>query len=65
MLDLDADVPEKVAPVLREAAQKFNESAAELQAAWQDALAGTVWTAIAKILEGAADKVDSAVKRLV
>ena len=57
-LDLDVDVPEKVAPVLRAAAQRFRESTSELQSAWQDPQAGKIWTALAVVLDRAADSVD-------
>jgi len=39
-LDLDVDCPEKVAPVPRSAADKFQGDALELNACWQDKSAG-------------------------
>lgn len=60
-LDLDVDCPEKVARVLRAAAEKFFEAHSELQSAWQDKSAGAAWAKIARILERAAascEKVD-------
>lgn len=57
-IDLDVEAPDQVANVLRQAAQEYYESAGELEAAWQDKYAGKPWTAIAKILEAAADKID-------
>lgn len=60
-LDLDVDSPEKVARILRDAAESYYESASELESAWQDSGAGRPWEKIAKILEAAADRVDKAV----
>lgn len=59
-LTLDVAAPDQVAPVLRRAADKFSESAAELEAAWQDKNAGKPWHKIARILEQTADKIDKA-----
>jgi hypothetical protein len=61
-LDLDVDAPDKVAPVLRRAAEKFYESASELEAAWQDKAAGRPWIKIAQILERAANSIDKALQ---
>jgi hypothetical protein len=55
-LNLDVDAPDKVAAVLRQAADAYNESRAELQSAWQEKMAGWEWAVIAKILDQAADK---------
>ena len=60
-LDLDVDAPEKVADVLRDAAQAYGESASELESAWQDEGAGEPWEKIAKILDDAAAKIDRVV----
>jgi len=57
-LDLDVDSPDKVAPVLRRAAEAFYEAHGELSAAWQDEHAGREWSKIAGILEQAADKIE-------
>ena len=57
-LDLDVDAPDKIAAILRAAAQSYHESASELQSAWQDRHAGAPWSKIARILERAADQVD-------
>lgn len=62
-LDLDVDTPEKVANVLRRAADKFRESESELQSAWQDKFAGRVWRDIAKALDSAAIKVEMAINK--
>ena len=58
-LDLDVDAPEKVANVLRRAADKYWESESELQSMWQDPRAGRIWREFAKILERAADQCDA------
>jgi acyl-CoA reductase-like NAD-dependent aldehyde dehydrogenase len=58
--DLDLDAPEKVAGVLRAAAEQYRESASELAVAWQDKNAGKVWARLARILERAADQCDRA-----
>lgn len=63
--ELDVDAPEKVADVLRAAAEKYNESESELQASWGDSSAGKVWGAFARILERAADACDKAVDKYV
>lgn len=57
-LDLDVDEPDKVAKILREAAEQYYESASELESAWQDKAAGKPWTLIAQILERAANQID-------
>lgn len=57
-LDLDVDCPEKVAPILRAAAEKFYEAHSELQSAWQDKQAGKAWSKIARILERAAASIE-------
>lgn len=62
-LDLDVDAPEKVADVLRRAADQFRESVGELQSTWQDRSAGKVWGDIAKALDAAAIKVEQAINR--
>jgi hypothetical protein len=59
--DPDVSIPEEVAPVLRKAADAFNESASELEASWQDKTAGGAWVKIARILERAADQIDKIV----
>jgi hypothetical protein len=61
--DLNVANPEALARVLREAAQAFNESRGELQAAWQDDSAGRVWAELARVLERAADQSDKACKK--
>jgi hypothetical protein len=58
-LDLDVDHPDKVAAVLRRAADVYYDAAGELSSAWQDPEAGKPWYAIARILERAANSVDS------
>lgn len=60
-LDLDVDAPDKVASILRAAAEAYYESSGELEAAWQDREAGRPWTKIARILERAADQIERAV----
>lgn len=56
--DLDVDTPEDVPEVLRQAAQDFYESQAELESAWQDKHTGKVWEKIAQILERAAAQIE-------
>jgi len=62
-LDLDVDVPEKVAGILRRAAERFYASEMGLISAWQDPNAGRVWGMIARILEKAADRTEKAVEK--
>jgi hypothetical protein len=57
-MNMDVDSPEKVARVLRKAAQEYYYSAGELSSAWQDKNAGSPWNRIARILERAAEQVD-------
>jgi hypothetical protein len=61
--DLDIDVPEKLAPVLRKAADTYRESYGELQSAWQDKAAGRIWDRFAVILERAAEACECAMKK--
>jgi hypothetical protein len=63
-LNLDVDSPEKVARVLRRAAEAYYESAGELDAAWQDPGAGRPWDKLAKILDRAADSAEAALKKI-
>lgn len=56
-LDLNVDSPDKVAGILRNAAEAYRNSASELTAAWQDKYAGKDWDHIARILERVADQV--------
>jgi len=62
-LDLDVESPVQVPQVLRQAADRFRESADELQSAWQDQHAGKVWTAIATILDRAASSCEKAIEK--
>jgi len=62
-LDLDVDAPEKVADVLRRAADQYRESQSELQSAWQDKEAGRIWLHIAKALDAAALKVEQSINK--
>lgn len=57
-LDLDVDAPDQVPRVLRDAAEAYEESASELDSAWQDREAGRPWSKIARILERAADQIE-------
>ena len=57
-LSLDVDAPDRVAPVLRRAAQAFYESAGELEADWQSASAGRPWEIIAAELDRTADRLE-------
>lgn len=61
--DLDCDSPDEVGNILREAAQRYDESFSELQSAWQDKNAGIVWGKIARVLERAANQVDKVVSQ--
>jgi len=63
-LSLDVDAPDKVAPVLMTAADRFYEDAGELEGVWQEKSAGRPWEIIAKELEAAADRITVKLKRL-
>jgi urease accessory protein UreF len=57
--DLEKAVqPEDVATVLRNAAQKYGESAVELAVAWQNPSAGKIWDKISRKLERLATEID-------
>jgi len=60
--DLDVNAPDKVAIVLRAAAQAYAESAAEIEVTWQSKGAGRPWIKIAAVLEKAADRIDKILK---
>jgi hypothetical protein len=60
-LNLDVESPEQLPAVLRLAAQRFNESAGELESARQDTNPGKVWERMARILERAADSCERAI----
>lgn len=55
-LDLDITTPKALAAILRNAADKYYESATELESAWQDKNAGKIWERYAKELERAATR---------
>ena len=59
-LNLDVDSPDKVAAVLRAAAEEYVSAAIELGEAWQDKGAGRPWLKIAAILDRAAKQIDKA-----
>lgn len=61
--DLDVDTPEKVPNVLRDAAQDYYESAAELPTFHSDPGAGRIWNKIARILERAADSIEKEIAK--
>ena len=62
-MDLDVDVPDKVASVLTTAATAYQASAVELSAAWQDRQIPMIWAAIASELDIAAWKIEKLVKQ--
>lgn len=49
--------PRDIPHVLRRAAQKMRDDAAELRAAWQDRMAGEPWRMVADELERAAQRI--------
>jgi hypothetical protein len=56
--DLNCEEPEQVAQVLRYVADQYRQSAADLEANWQDKNAGKCWIKFAAILERAAASCD-------
>ena len=60
----EAEHPEQVPVVLRNAAQAMYEAEGELQAAWQDKHAGRVWHELGKVLDACADKAEKVVEKL-
>lgn len=57
--DLDQpDGPDAIRHVLRNAADKMREQAAELDSAWQDKGAGNPWRVVADALEAAATRIE-------
>lgn len=61
--DLNCAAPEQVPLTLRYAAQGYRESVGELQAAWQDADAGTVWAKLADELERSANRCEAIIAK--
>ena len=57
-LNLDVNSPDKVADVLRDAAQRYYDTSSELESSWQDKSAGAPWIKIARILDRAAASID-------
>ncbi len=60
-LSLDVDAPDKVAGVLRSAANRYNRSATDLACAWQDDRTPMIWARIAGYLDAAASDIERAV----
>ncbi len=60
-LDLDVDHPDKIAAILRAAADTFYQASEDCKANWQDTNAGRPWTQAAKILERAAAQIANTV----
>lgn len=56
--DINVSSPDKLADVLRSAAQAFRESTEDLRSTWQDDQAGRVWAELARVLESAAMRSD-------
>lgn len=63
IFNLDVSSPDQLSDVLRRAADAYLESAADLQADWQDGNAGRVWIELARVLNRAADAADKAVSK--
>ena len=61
-LDLDVSDPVKVISVLFRAAEAYEESAEELNTAWQDRTAGEPWIVCAKALRSAAERIAKQLK---
>lgn len=57
--------PEDVPKALRAAAEKYEQDAADLQAAWSDPNAGKVWLAFARRLRRTADGLERDIERYV
>lgn len=57
-LDLDVDSPEKVARVLRDAADQYRNDARKLDSAWQDNNAGKPWRRIAQSFDRMATTIE-------
>jgi len=55
-LSLDVSSPDKVATILRAAADQYRDDHNNLISAWQQG--STPWAAIARILDRAADSID-------
>jgi len=60
---LDVDSPDRVAFVLRCAADAYAASAVELEGAWQDNSAGLPWTMIARELNCTAETIERKLRR--
>lgn len=55
--------PDDIPDVMRRAAEKMREQAAELQAAWGDRYAGRPWKLIAKELDRAALRIEKLLEK--
>jgi len=62
-LDINVSSPDQLAKVLRDAAQAYAESSFDLASTWQDENAGRIWRELAKILDTAANRADTAVDK--
>ena len=61
-LNLDVDIPDKVADVLNAAVVAYHASAVELAASWQDRKIPMIWAEIAGELDIAAWKIGKIVR---
>ena len=62
-LNLDVDAPERVADVLRAAADMYQQGAEERIAAQPDDRTPVIWAGIAGLLDGTADAIERMIKR--
>jgi len=61
--DLDCTAPEQVPLTLRYTAERYRESTADLQSAWQDPNAGLVWSKLADEMEKSAARCEKIIAR--
>jgi len=59
----DAEAPEDVATILRNAVEKYREAPADLSAAWGDPKAGAIWDRVANSLDAEANKQERIARR--
>jgi hypothetical protein len=62
-MNLDVDAPDKVAGVLRTAADAYQQSAEERMQAQPEDRTPVIWAGIAGLLDSAADAIERIVKR--
>lgn len=61
---LDCQSPTELVAMMRDAAQAYRDSQAELSISWQDESAGRIWLTAARGLEALADRLEREWERI-